>query len=53
MKPRKVMVTLEMRSDRKLRLLRDKAVWQEVMEAKFAGENKVDQVTAQATKQEK
>lgn len=46
------MVTLEMRSDRTLRLLRDKVVWQEVM-AKFAGQNKVDQVTAQATKQEK
>jgi hypothetical protein len=53
MKPRKVMVTLEMKSDRKLRLLRDKAVWQEVMNSKFAGVNNVHQATAQAVKQEK
>ena len=45
------MVTLEMRSDRKLRLLRDKAVWQEVMSAKFAGINEVHQVKAQAVKE--
>lgn len=53
MKPRKVMVTLEMRSDSKLRRLRDKVIWQAVVEENFAGEQKVDQVTAQATKQEK
>lgn len=51
MKPRKVMVTLEIKSDRPLRLLRSKEVWQEVMTTKFSGINDVHQVKSQAIKE--
>ena len=51
MKPRKILVTLELKSDRPLRLMRQKFVWEEVMSAKFAGINEVHQVKAQAVKE--
>ncbi len=51
MKPRKVMVTLEMRSDRPTRFLKDKDTWQTVVDHEFKGVNEVHQVTAQVVKE--
>lgn len=42
----KKVVSLELKTDRPIRLLKVKEVWQEVMNEKFAGVNKVEQVTA-------
>lgn len=56
MKPRKVMIHLEMRSNNLVRFLRDKNVWQETIDSnvsRFSGTNTVHQVTVQVVKEEK
>ena len=53
MKARKVIVSLEMKSDRPLRLLKMPFIWQEVMDTKFAGTNKIHQITASVVKENK
>jgi len=53
MKPRKILVTLELKSDCPLKLMRQKDVWQEVMTSKFDGINEVHQVKAQAVKEDR
>jgi len=54
MKPRKVMVHLEMESDVSLSLLRDKTRWQDVVgDAFYDSENTLHQVTVQVVKEGK
>ncbi len=53
MKPRKVMVHLELLSDSSLILLRDKEEWQMVMFEEFGDTNTVHQVTVQVIKEKK
>ncbi len=53
MKPRKVMVHLELLSGTSLDLLRDKREWGIVMSQEFGSSNIVHQVTVQVIKEDK